>query len=145
MASIPGLLQRLPAENRLLPVMRSLPVSRRYFLFTIEHFRLQQSTSSYNRALLVTMASLTGDLDSLSVENRLLPVIMRSLSVIRSHFLFTTDHFRSPWHRFLVFWESFTVENRLLPVIIMSLPVPVVTSCLQLASFLYPGVTSCLK
>ncbi len=50
-------------------------------------------------------------------------VIMRSLPVIRGHFVLTADHFSVTMVSLLGLLESFTVENRLLPVIMRSLPV----------------------
>ncbi len=93
MKSLPGLLESLPVDNKLLPIiMRSL---WHHFLAVIEVTScFYESLPVYNSALPVTMATLSGLLESLRVENRLLPVIMRSLPVSRSHFLFTIEHFR---------------------------------------------------
>ncbi len=58
------------------------------------------------------MASLPGLLESFTVENRLLPVIMMSLPVSSGHFLFITG-----------FLKSLPVDNRPEYVSIASLPV----------------------
>ncbi len=72
-------------------IMTSLPLAFCYYEVTSCH---QESLPVNSILILVTVVSLPGLLESFTVENRLLPVIMRSLLVSKSHFLFTVEYFR---------------------------------------------------